>query len=174
MKGFRFSLVVAAQILALTGVCLAYGEDDPYTYSKISAVKESQIQVISGDLYSSGKVIRPTSVYFPTLLIKNVGFSKPEGWHYETETDNTDIYTRDSDHKVGERSLVTKVVIWSTKEAKDSDMVLMDQNGRVLLLHLHSSPKMLKNVAYYSEGFSLWPTANSFVSEGLQELNTQK
>lgn len=70
---------VSAQILAITGVCLAYGEDDPYTYSKISAVKESQIQVISGDLYSSGKVVRPTSVFFPTLLIKNVGFPNQKG-----------------------------------------------------------------------------------------------
>jgi len=157
--------------LSLANPAKSFAEKaDPFLYTKESGSNTENLTIVSVTLYASGNVELPTTVYLPSAALRKIGIDHPEGWDYETKTVNTTLY---SSRKKGSRSIVTEIDIVALANAKESDLVVLDEKNRIFILHLVPYPKTVGNKPFYSRDVSWWPRYGSFPSEGLRPLGKE-
>ena len=140
---------------------------DPFLYTKVSGSNTENLTIVSVTLYASGNVELPTTVYLPSAALRKIGMDHPKGWDYEARTVNAPRYTSRNE---GARSIVTEIDIVALPNARETNLVVLDIQNRVFLLHLVPRPKMIGKTPFYSPNVTWWPPYGSFPSEGLRPL----
>ena len=157
--------------LSLANPAKSFAEKaDPFLYTKVSGSNTENLTIVSVTLYASGNVELPTTVYLPSAALRKIGMDHPKGWDYEARTVNAPRYTSRNE---GARSIVTEIDIVALPNARETNLVVLDIQNRVFLLHLVPRPKMIGKTPFYSRDVSWWPPYGSFPSQELRPLGKE-